>query len=154
VLVRRPDLWKVTRDSFIVLNLIAIGTFAFYPAAPPRVLHDLGFVDTVSRGGTVGSWGSGLVDTANQIAAMPSLHIGWALWVSVVLARITASRWAQVVSAVHVLLTLYVVMATANHFLLDVVAGIGVALLSLFLVSWLPRVVRRIRERPPIANVL
>ncbi|WP_310964625.1 bifunctional phosphatase PAP2/O-acyltransferase family protein [Nocardioides terrisoli] len=122
VIARRPDLWKATRDSFVVMNLIAIATFAFFPTAPPRMLHDLGFVDTVTRGQTVGSWGSGLVDAANQLAAMPSLHVGWALWVSVVLARITASRWVQLLSAVHVLLTLFVVMATANHYLLDAVA--------------------------------
>ena len=122
VLLRRPDLWGLTRDSFVVLNLLAIGCFALYPTAPPRMLAHEGFVDTVSRGGTVGSWGTGIVDSANQIAAMPSLHVGWALWVSVVLARITARAWVQVVSAIHVLLTVYVVMATANHYLLDAVA--------------------------------
>ena len=119
---RRRDLWRPARDSFIVLNLLAIATFWLYPVAPPRMLGDLGFVDTVSRGRTIGSWGSGLVDTANQLAAMPSLHVGWALWVSVVLARITARRSVQVLSAVHVLLTVYVVVATANHYVLDALA--------------------------------
>jgi len=132
VWVRRPDLWVTTRDSFVVMNLLAIATFALYPTAPPRMLHDLGFVDTVMRGGTVGSWGSGIVDAANQVAAMPSLHVGWALWVSVVLARITARRSVQALSAVHVALTVFVVLATANHYLLDAVAvvvpvAIGVA---------------------------
>ena len=122
VIARRPDLWRATRDSFIVLNLLAIATFAIYPTAPPRMLPDLGFVDTVTRGGTVGSWGSGLVDAANQVAAMPSLHVGWALWVSVVLGRISARRSVQLLSAVHVLLTLFVVLATANHYLLDAIA--------------------------------
>ena len=119
---RRPELWRLTRDSFIVLNLVAIATFALYPVAPPRMLGDLGFVDTVSRGSTVGSWGSGVVDAANQLAAVPSLHVGWALWVSLVLARITARRSVQVLSAAHVLLTLLVVLATANHYLLDAAA--------------------------------
>ncbi|HEU4568066.1 MAG TPA: phosphatase PAP2 family protein [Marmoricola sp.] len=120
--VRRPDLWPLTRDSFVVMNLIAFATFWLFPVTPPRLLPELGFVDTVSRGQTVGSWGSGLVDSANQLAAMPSLHVGWALWVSVVLARITARRWVQLFSAVHVVLTAYVIMATANHYLLDAVA--------------------------------
>jgi hypothetical protein len=120
---RRPDLWLLTRDSFIVMNLVAFACFWLYPTTPPRLLPDLGFVDTVSReGGTVGSWGTHLVDTANQLAAMPSLHVGWALWVSVVLARITARRWVQFASASHVALTVFVVMATANHYLLDAVA--------------------------------
>lgn len=121
---RHRELWRPARDSFVVLNLLAIATFWLYPTAPPRMLGDLGFIDTVSRGRTIGSWGSGLVDAANQIAAMPSLHVGWALWVSVVLARITARRSVQLLSAVHVLLTVYVVVATANHYLLDAVAVI------------------------------
>jgi diacylglycerol O-acyltransferase / wax synthase len=122
VWVRRPEEWRFARDSFVVLNLLAMATFLLYPTAPPRMLAGAGFVDTVSRGHTVGSWGSGMVDTANQVAAMPSLHIGWALWVSVVLARFTAGFRVQVLSATHVLLTLVVVMATANHYLLDAVA--------------------------------
>jgi hypothetical protein len=133
--VRRPDLWGLTRDSFLIMNLIAFTCFWLYPTTPPRLLPGLGFVDTVSRGGTVGSWGSGLVDSANQLAAMPSLHVGWALWVSVILARITARRSVQVLSAFHVALTAFVIMATANHYLLDAVAvtvpiAIGVAVAS------------------------
>jgi hypothetical protein len=134
--LRRRDLWRPARDSFVVLNLLAIACFAFYPTAPPRFLADLGFVDTVSRGGTVGSWGSGVVDAANQLAAMPSLHVGWALWVSVVLARITASRWVQVLSAFHVLLTLFVVMATANHYLLDAVVVVVPVLVAVRYAEW------------------
>lgn len=138
---RRPDLWLITRDSFIVLNLLAFAGFWFYPTTPPRLLPELGFVDTVSRGATVGSWGSGPVDAANQLAAMPSLHVGWALWVSVVLARVTARRSVQAVSALHVAVTLLVVMATANHYLLDalvVVVPIAVGV----------RVASRLHETP------
>lgn len=136
VWVRRRDLWVTTRDSFLVLNVLAITCFALYPAAPPRMLSGLGFVDTVTRGGTVGSWGSSWVSGANQLAAMPSLHIGWALWVSVVLARINGSRWVQLVSAVHVALTAYVVMATANHYLLDVLAAVVPVLIGVRVAAW------------------
>jgi hypothetical protein len=134
--LRRRELWRPARDSFLVLNLLAIATFALYPTAPPRFLGHLGFVDTVSSGGTIGSWGSGVVDAANQLAAMPSLHVGWALWVSVVLARITASRWVQLLSAVHVLATLFVVMATANHYLLDAVAVVVPVALGVGYAEW------------------
>ena len=136
VWVRRPEEWRFARDSFVVLNLLAMATFLLYPTAPPRMLSGLGFVDTVSRGHTVGSWGGGLVDTANQMAAMPSLHIGWALWVSVVLARFAAGIRVQVVSAVHVLLTLFVVMATANHYLLDAVVVVVPILVGTSYARW------------------
>lgn len=136
VWVRRPDLWGLTRDSFIVMNLIAFACFWLYPVTPPRLLPELGFVDTVSRGGTFGSWGSGMVDSANQLAAMPSLHIGWALWVSVVLARITAGKKWQLISAVHVALTAFVIMATANHYLLDAIAVLPPILIGVKVASW------------------
>jgi diacylglycerol O-acyltransferase / wax synthase len=136
VWVRRPEEWRFARDSFIVLNLIAMATFLLYPTAPPRMLAGPGFVDTVSRGHTVGSWGWGLVDTANQVAAMPSLHIGWALWVSVVLARFTVGIRVQLISAVHVLLTLVVVMATANHYLLDAIAVVVPIQLGTWYARW------------------
>jgi hypothetical protein len=136
VWVRRPEQWRFARDSFVVLNLLAMATFVVYPTSPPRMLPGLGFVDTVSRGRTVGSWGSGLVDTANQMAAMPSLHIGWALWVSVVLARFTVGfRW-QALSALHVLLTLFVVMSTANHYLLDALAVVVPIMVGMWFARW------------------
>lgn len=136
VWVKRRDLWLLARDSFLILNILAISCFALFPTAPPRMLSALGFVDTVTRGGTVGSWGSSWVSGANQLAAMPSLHVGWALWVSVVLARINGSRWVQVLSAVHVALTVYVVMATANHYLLDAVAVVIPVLIGVRLSAW------------------
>src|SRR5215475_4015576 len=84
--VRRPETYRWARTSFLLLNVIAFACFALYPVMPPRLLAGEGFVDTVATGHTWGSWGSPLIGHANQFAAMPSLHIGWALWVSVVLA--------------------------------------------------------------------
>ena len=120
---RRPELYAWARTSFIWLNLVAIACFAAYPLTPPR-LAGQGFVDTVRLGHTWGSWGSPLVGHANQLAAMPSLHFGWALWVSVVLARISGSRRVQLLSAGHVLLTLWVILATGNHYLLDALVAV------------------------------
>jgi diacylglycerol O-acyltransferase len=123
VYVWRPAHYRATRTSFTVLNLIGIGVFLVYPVAPPRLVPGLPFVDTVRVGHTWGSWGSPVISHANQLAAMPSLHLAWALWVSVILARVTRNRWLQVVSGLHVLGTTYVIMATANHYLLDAVGG-------------------------------
>lgn len=135
---RRPDRYREMRNSFVVLNLLGIATFALYPVAPPRLLAGTHFIDTVREGHTWGSWGSPLVTHANQLAAMPSLHVAWALWVSVVLAELRHTRTVQAVSLVHVGVTLFVIMATANHFLLDAVGGA--------LVVWLG--VRIARPRP------
>jgi hypothetical protein len=131
----RPELYAWARTSFIWLNLAAIAGFAAYPLTPPRLLLHQGFVDTVRNGHTWGSWGSPLVGHANQLAAMPSLHFGWALWVSAVLARISGSRRVQLLSGAHVLLTLWVILATANHFLLDALVAV---VLVAACVRWTP----------------
>ena len=132
-----PRLYRQARNSFILLNLLAFACFALLPVMPPRMLG--GFVDTVATGGTVGSWGSPLVASANQLAAMPSLHMAWALWVSVMLARMSHARWLQAVSAVHVGVTLYVVLATANHYVLDVLGAAVVVGAAVAATEWWDR---------------
>ncbi|MBF6327275.1 bifunctional phosphatase PAP2/O-acyltransferase family protein [Nocardia transvalensis] len=137
---RRPEVYPRARDQFLLLNVLAIACFAVYPLTPPRLLADLGFIDTVVTGRTWGSWGSSLVSGANQVAAVPSLHVGWALWVSVVLARIASGVAVQLISAVHVLVTAYVIVATANHFVLDAVIAVPFVVVSVLLVDhWYAR---------------
>ncbi|MGN6414653.1 phosphatase PAP2 family protein [Flexivirga sp.] len=138
-----PALYRQARNSFALLNLMAFGCFALLPLMPPRMMP--GFVDTVATGGSVGSWGSPIVAGANQLAAMPSLHIAWALWVSVMLARMSRRRWLQVASAFHVAVTLYVVVATANHYVLDAVGAGIVVVAAVALTEW------RARRRPGAA---
>jgi hypothetical protein len=140
---RRPDRYREMRNSFAALTLLGIACFWLYPVAPPRLLSGAGaqFVDTVRDGHTWGSWGSPLVSHANQLAAMPSLHVAWALWVSVVLARLKHTRTVQGISLIHVGVTLFVIMATANHFLLDAAGGA--------LVVWLGFLLARLATRDP-----
>jgi hypothetical protein len=145
--VRRPDVYRWARTSFILLNVIALACFAVYPVTPPRLLAASPFVDTVRADGTWGSWGSPMIDHANQLAAMPSLHIAWAAWVSVVLACLSSRWWVQGLSGMHITLTLVVILATANHYLLDAVGGALLIWLTVVLmgVVW----DRPGRNRPP-----
>ncbi len=129
--LRQPQLYRWARTWFVVLNLIGMATFVSYPVTPPRMMPSFGFVDTVTQGHTFGSWGSGAVDHANTLAAMPSLHLAWALWVSVVLGIVAGAVRTQLVSFVHVVVTLFVIMATANHYLLDAVGGAVCVMVSL-----------------------
>jgi diacylglycerol O-acyltransferase / wax synthase len=142
LLARRPEEYRPARNSFVLLNVVAISCFALWPTAPPRLVPGQGFVDTVRLGHTVGSWGSPVGDHANQLAAMPSLHFAWAVWVSAVLARLGHHWWLQAISAAHVLLTFAVIVATGNHYLLDAVAGFVLAALCVAVVG-----------RPPAGSV-
>jgi diacylglycerol O-acyltransferase len=138
---RHPELYREMRNSFLVLNLVGIACFWLYPVTPPRLLAGTHFIDTVRDGHTWGSWGSPLIAHANQLAAMPSLHVAWAMWVSVVLAKLNRTRTVQLLSLIHVAVTLFVIMATANHFLLDAVGGA--------LAVWLGFRVARLMVRDP-----
>ncbi len=116
---------------WLTMNLVALLGFWLLPTAPPRLLPSAGFVDTVVRFHTWGSWAdAGVASAANQFAAFPSLHVGWALWAALTVNGLARRRWVGRLAFGYPLLTALVVLATANHYLLDVFAGILVCLLS------------------------
>jgi hypothetical protein len=106
------------------------------PVAPPRMRHDLGFVDTALAYGQSVYGTPGVHSLSNQYAAMPSLHVGWAVLVAVVAIHALRSRWRWL-WALHPAITLLVVVATANHWWLDSLIGSAVVVTAL--VVCLPR---------------
>jgi membrane-associated phospholipid phosphatase len=123
----RPNLYRELRFPLVLMNVVGFVVFWLYPVAPPRMLP--GYVDTVSVTNAIGSWHSGqLAQAANEFAAMPSLHIAWACWCYVAIRRAWPRQpWATVAAVAHVALTVLCVIATANHYVLDVVAGAATA---------------------------
>lgn len=112
----------------VVLLTGACLLIQFIPVAPPRLLPGTGMVDTaVKYGQSVYSWHGGF--DADQLSAMPSVHVGWALIVAFAVITVSRSRWRWL-AAGYPLLTLLVVVVTANHFWLDgIVAGALVAVI-------------------------
>jgi membrane-associated phospholipid phosphatase len=126
VYLRRPGAFPRFRNTLIVTNVIALVGFYAFPTAPPRKFATLGFVDVV-RGSTPGH-GRGLLPLpSDQYAAMPSLHSADALIVGVGLALLVRSRPVQAVVMLWPLAVWFSVLATGNHFWLDIVGGIVVA---------------------------
>jgi hypothetical protein len=127
VYLRRNDAFLRFRNTIMLANVIGLAGYALLPTAPPRFFPGHGFVDTLARFGTV-NHGSGLVELAsNPYAAMPSLHAADALIVGVVLATVVRRRIFKVLWLLWPAWVWFTVMATANHFWLDIVAGILVA---------------------------
>ncbi|MDT7655263.1 MAG: hypothetical protein QOI36_6681 [Pseudonocardiales bacterium] len=118
-----------------------------FPLAPPRMLPQLGFVDTGLEFGhsVYGPQNSGGV--ANQFAAMPSLHVGWAALIALSMILITRSKWRWL-WLLHPIITFGVVVVTANHYWLD-----GTVVLIVLAVS-LPVLLRPgLRDdRPTVRN--
>lgn len=122
---RRREYYRWARSVLVISTLIAIGCFAIWPLTPPRLLRSAGFTDVVASHHPFLSWGSNTVSAgADQWAAMPSLHIGWAVWVTVAALRVGTGTLGRGLAAAHLLVTSYVVVATGNHFVLDISAGV------------------------------
>lgn len=120
---RRRPLYPPLRLT-VVLATLACLLVQVVPVAPPRLLPEFGFVDTaLARGESVyGPYGTGL---ANQLSAMPSVHVGWAVIVAVFLWR-AGGTGARLVGLVHLGLTVTAVVVTANHWWLDGLVGAGI----------------------------
>src|SRR5918999_5003924 len=146
VYFRRYDHFIRFRNLLMLANLIGLVGYVVLPTAPPRYFPELGFVDTLAAVGTA-NHGSALVELAsNPYAAMPSLHAADALIVGVTLAAIVRWRPAKLVWLAWPVWVSFAVMATANHFWLDIVAGVVVALVALAIVNRRP--FRRVARAP------
>jgi hypothetical protein len=146
LMIRRPAEYGKARWALASLTGLALIGHMFFPLAPPRMMP--GWIDTgVLLGQSVygPTTDSGV---ANQFAAMPSLHVGWAFMVAVFLIRATRSRrrWLWIA---HPVLTFAVVVVTANHYWLDGLIAIALALPLLLVFD-----PRRVRPRSTPAEVL
>jgi hypothetical protein len=122
---RHPLRYRALRSVLLATTITALLGFWLFALAPPRMLTGRGFVDTIVMFHTWGSWGSSGIDSAsNQFAAMPSLHIAWSLWCALVVAQLARRTWVRVAALAYPLMTLFVIVGTANHFVLDAVGGV------------------------------
>jgi hypothetical protein len=147
----RPDHYVWLRRVMTFVTALALATHLVFPLAPPRMLPGVGLIDTAARYGP-SVYGPPRSDTlSNQYAAMPSLHVGWALIVAVGLIVTTRSRWRWL-WLIYPATTYVVVLGTANHYWVDgivAIALVGVA----FVVLRAPSAVRPVTPSPAIAAV-
>lgn len=148
---RYPRRYTFMRSALCATTTVALVGFAFYPLMPPRLLsncvsqygacqpgHD--YIDTLVHPGGLWSFESGTMETiSNQYAAMPSLHIAWALWSAIALYPVLRSRWARLSIAVYPALTMFAILVTANHYWIDAIGGIVALAVGLALARPLAR---------------
>ncbi|MFD9796570.1 phosphatase PAP2 family protein [Streptomyces sp. NPDC059070] len=151
---RRPVQYRAARTWLMLSTLLGLVGFSLLPTCPPRLLDaSHGFVDTMAQYSSYGWWGGeasaprGMGGMTNQYAAMPSLHVGWALWCGVMLWRFGGNRWTRVLGVAYPVTIAFVVMGTANHYLLDAVAGVAVMGVGFLLARPAMRLADRVRAR-------
>jgi hypothetical protein len=147
-------LWLRHRERYpLVRNTVAAFTamsllVQMVSVAPPRLIGGTGLLDTAAAYGqsVYAAFGSGIAD---EYAAMPSIHVGWAVLISVAVVTCSTSRWRWL-GALHGVLTVFVVVATANHYWLD-----GIAACALLVPAWLiAKAIERLRSRVGLAEPL
>jgi membrane-associated phospholipid phosphatase len=119
---RHVEQFRRLRDGMMVSGALGMLIYASYPVAPPR-LAGLGLIDTVSENSSAYRVLQP-PSFVNQYAAMPSLHFGWDLLVGMAIFSAATTTLVRVVGAMMPLLMAYAVIATANHYVLDVVGGL------------------------------
>ncbi|HEY7224166.1 MAG TPA: phosphatase PAP2 family protein [Micromonosporaceae bacterium] len=162
--LRDPPTYRWARRASLVLNVLAALCFWLYPVAPPRLNPELSIVDTVMLQHIWGTWGSPVGNAVNQLAALPSLHFAWVLWVLVMLVVTTRprprlpgprtrrrSRTATVLlvlASADVVITGVVVVVTGNHYPLDLLAAAVIVAVSIPVTRpWSPPTRKRFAAR-------
>ena len=132
--LRRNEAFTRFRNTILLANGLGLIGYVLLPTAPPRFFTSMGFTDTLGQFRWL-NHGSGLIElAANPYAAMPSLHAADALIVGVVLASVVRHRAFKVLWLLWPLWVWFSVMATGNHFWLDVFAGVVLAAVTLAVV--------------------
>lgn len=123
---RTPDWYRTCRRAFVLMAVVALAVFWLWPLAPPRLMPPhFGFIDVLAHDVHLPAADHLFAPSLyNGVAAMPSLHIGFAIWAAAALWPVTRQRPAvRVLLVAHPCLMLLATMATGNHFFLDGVAG-------------------------------
>lgn len=149
---RRGAVYRRARTWLMTSTMLGLIGFTLMPTCPPRLLDAAyGFVDTMAQYSSYGWWGAeasaprGLGGMTNQYAAMPSLHVGWAIWCGVMLWRHARHPLVRAAAVAYPLGTTLVVMGTANHYFLDAVAGAAVMGVGALLTTPVMRAADRVR---------
>lgn len=133
--IKNPHVYSITRNAFLLSGAIALIFFVLFPVAPPR-LATFGIVDTLSMTIPVKYDDSPLV---NPYAALPSLHVGWALLISFGLVLATHRTWLRVVACMIAPAMLAATVITGNHFIVDGIFGAILCGVTFLVAMWLHR---------------
>ena len=153
------------RNTLAVTTALALIGFTFFPLMPPRLLSTdpfflkhhlhglhLGFVDTLDKYPTPWSFDSGPAKRiSNQYAAMPSVHIAWSTWCALALVPRMKTRGRKILAASYPVMTLIVIVITANHYIIDAAGGLTILSVGWYVGNRLTRA-GRVGEHVGVVN--
>ena len=143
--LRRNRHYYFIRNAVFAADAIALVGFTLFPTAPPRMLTDLGFTDTLDRYASVSNYSGPIADLANPFAAVPSIHTCYSLIIGLSCFFLVRRQSLRVTWLFYPCLIVFSIIATANHFWLDAILGGLLAAVALS-VAW---VIERYRPTLP-----
>jgi len=119
---KRKSHYIFIRNGFLIANSLTIFFYVYYPCAPPRMLGNVGFIDTLLTISKVNLYTGPFSGLFNQYAAVPSMHFGNALLIGLVLSLLINKKWKWLM-LLYPIFVLLVIIATGNHFFMDAIIG-------------------------------
>lgn len=132
------DGFRSFRNGFMVATAIAVLIHWWFPTAPPRAVGDLGIMDTLHVFWNIDIGSPQASAFSNPVAAVPSLHAGWAVGVGVGLVRYAQRTALRILGALYPVAVMLTIVVTGNHFIFDALAGIAVLGLG-FMIAQIPK---------------
>ncbi len=130
--VWRRSTYTLMRNAFLASGAIGVVIYALYPVAPPRLIPFGGYIDTMAVLDRVGYQAQEAQAFVNPYAAVPSLHFGWSMLLGGAVAWVGRGHVLVVLAGlIWPVAMLFSVVMTANHFIVDAVAGGAVSLAGL-----------------------
>jgi hypothetical protein len=141
IYTRHNSRFYFVRNMFMIAMAIALVGYTVFPTAPPRFLPEWGFADTVSSmtGVHLDHTSASMSAMFNPYAAVPSMHVCFALIIGCTLARLSKHRVTAALWLLYPLLMTFVIIVTANHFIIDALLGVVTTGLSAWGATWLAR---------------
>jgi PAP2 superfamily len=139
--LRRNSSFYFVRNMFMIAMAIALVGYIVFPTAPPRFMPEYGFIDTVSdlTGVHVSHSSAAMTSLINPYAAVPSVHVAFALMIGWPLAKLSKHSIVRIAWAIYPFLIAFVIIVTANHFIFDALLGALTAGASAYGARWLAR---------------
>lgn len=138
------DRYTEIRNTFLVILGTGLAIYILFPLAPPRFFPYTGFVDTLQMYSGINYDQQSIAMLYNPFAAMPSLHVGFALFSGIGIIKVGRRKIHWVIGIFYPLLMATAVVGTANHYILDVIVGSLITIVAYLVV---PRLTRRVNER-------
>jgi membrane-associated phospholipid phosphatase len=130
IYLRRNESFYFVRNMFMLAMLIALIGYCVYPTAPPRLMPQWGFSDSIRQFTGINAEQGAVSLLVNPYAAVPSMHVCFALMISMPMSRLVHSRLARMLWRIYPLFIVFVVVVTGNHYFTDVALGALTAALS------------------------